>query len=153
RLIEQFELAAEEAKQVFDRQAAEIRARAEEEIDSIQQRAEEALRKQAAALVREVRPLVEGYLKTGKMSEALAIRERMRRMRVALLDPLPDPGYLHITDDDLGKTFYYEVTGRNPQTEDYYGGTVYGTDVYCGDSNLASACVHAGVLRPGETGV
>ena len=32
-------------------------------------------------------------------------------------------------------------------------GSVWGTDVYTGDSMLGTAAVHAGALKPGETGV
>jgi hypothetical protein len=48
--------------------------------------------------------------------------------------------------DQLGKTFVFRVTGAT-------GGFLYGTDVYTTDSTIASACVHAGVLKAGETGI
>jgi hypothetical protein len=151
RLIERFELSSEEARKTVERQAAQIRSRAEAEIDGIQQRADEAIRKQANALVKEIGPLLEGYLKAGKLGEALAIRDRLRGLRTCLLELLPDPGVLHISPQDYGKTFLYEVTGQaNFQDLYYFQGAVWGTDVYCGDSSLAGACVHAGILRPGE---
>ena len=31
-------------------------------------------------------------------------------------------------------------------------GPLWGTDVYTSDSSLAAACVHAGLLEPGESG-
>ena len=31
-------------------------------------------------------------------------------------------------------------------------GTIWGTDVYTTDSNLGTACVHAGLLKVGEAG-
>ena len=33
------------------------------------------------------------------------------------------------------------------------GGSIYGSDLYTTDSTLATAAVHAGLLRAGETGV
>ena len=46
--------------------------------------------------------------------------------------------------DDIGATFYFRVCGN---TE----GPVWGTDIYAGDSALATAAVHAGLVKPGET--
>jgi LCCL domain len=45
----------------------------------------------------------------------------------------------------IGKVFYFKVTGDNV-------GSIYGTDLYTTDSHLATAAVHAGVLKLGETG-
>jgi tetratricopeptide (TPR) repeat protein len=44
-----------------------------------------------------------------------------------------------------GKVLYFEVTGRN-------NGSLWGTNVYTDDSDLATASVHAGALQAGETG-
>ena len=149
-LIERFELSTGETREVVERQVAQVRSRAETEIDSIQQRADGAIRAQADVLAQAIRPLLEGYLKAGKLGGALAVRERLRGLRIGLLEVLPDPGVLHITPADYGKTFLYDVTGAADPQRTYYQSDVYGTDVYTGDCSLAGACVHAGVLRPGE---
>lgn len=47
--------------------------------------------------------------------------------------------------DRPGVVFVREVTGSE-------SGKVWGTDVYTGDSDLAAAAVHAGLLKVGETG-
>jgi hypothetical protein len=52
---------------------------------------------------------------------------------------------LRALEGKIGQSFFYEVTG-------YEHGALWGTDVYTSDSLLATACVHAGLLRPGETG-
>ena len=44
----------------------------------------------------------------------------------------------------VGQTFQFTVTGA-------LAGAVWGTDVYTDDSSVASAAIHAGVLRLGET--
>jgi hypothetical protein len=44
-----------------------------------------------------------------------------------------------------GQTLVFRVTGANE-------GPVWGTDTYTDDSSIAAAAVHAGLLRPGETG-
>jgi hypothetical protein len=48
--------------------------------------------------------------------------------------------------ENLGKSFDFRVTGAAT-------GTIWGTDIYTDDSNLATAAVHAGVVQPGETQV
>lgn len=45
-----------------------------------------------------------------------------------------------------GATYYFRVTGAAE-------GQIWGTDVYTRDSSLGAAAVHAGLLKPGETGV
>jgi hypothetical protein len=62
---------------------------------------------------------------------------------------LADPGNLVGFQAQVGKTFAFRVTAPPAGL----GGAVYGTDVYTVDSMLALAAVHAGVLRPGQTGV
>lgn len=61
--------------------------------------------------------------------------------------PLADPGNLMALAPQVGKRFAFKVKGA------VNGGALYGTDVYTADSFLAMAAVHAGVLRPGQTGV
>jgi hypothetical protein len=58
----------------------------------------------------------------------------------------PDPGNLVNFQNQLGKTFTFRVTGA-------VNGSIWGTDVYTADSNLACATVHAGVLKAGQTKV
>lgn len=48
--------------------------------------------------------------------------------------------------DPIGATYYFRVTGEST-------GPLWGTDVYTGDSVIAAAAVHAGALKPGESGV
>jgi hypothetical protein len=57
-----------------------------------------------------------------------------------------DPGTLEAFTDKMGKRLVFRVTGSTM-------GTIYGTDIYTTDSNLATAAVHAGVLKAGQTGL
>jgi hypothetical protein len=73
-------------------------------------------------------------------------------------DVMPDPGNLVAFQNEVGKSYFFRVTGAGPAAAlprgmMMLGGVVYGTDVYTIDSTLALAAVHAGVLKPGETGV
>lgn len=67
----------------------------------------------------------------------------------AEVDPInvdADPGNLLSYHDQIGKSFAFKVTGR-------VAGSVYGTITYTTDSNLATAAVHSGALKVGETGI
>jgi hypothetical protein len=66
---------------------------------------------------------------------------------VVARDVLPDPGSLTNYQNDIGKTLHFQVTGA------VNVGTVWGTGVYTSDSPLATAAVHAGLLKAGQTGV
>ena len=46
----------------------------------------------------------------------------------------------------VGATYYFRVTGEA-------AGPLWGTDVYTGDSAIAVAAVHAGIVKVGETKV
>jgi hypothetical protein len=48
--------------------------------------------------------------------------------------------------DPVGATFYFRVRGASQ-------GSLWGTDVYTGDSNLAVAAVHAGLVKVDETAI
>jgi hypothetical protein len=57
---------------------------------------------------------------------------------------LADPGNLTTYRDKVGQAFTFTVTGAT-------GGSVYGEGIYTDDSALATAAVHAGILKLGET--
>ncbi len=59
---------------------------------------------------------------------------------------LPDPDGMTQFRDRRGEVLYFRVTGTER-------GSVWGTEVYTDDSELAAAAVHAGLLKEGETGI
>ena len=63
------------------------------------------------------------------------------------IQALPDPGNMKAYETQQGKVFAFTVTGG------VGGGGLWGTDVYTTDSRLSLAAVHAGIVKPGETGV
>ena len=75
------------------------------------------------------------------------------RLTDAQIQKLVEKGYwgqcaatdLRTLESKVGQKFVFQVTGDTR-------GPLWGTDTYTTDSNLGSACVHAGVLRPGEDG-
>ena len=88
------------------------------------------------------------------IQELVAHFERQHKLSNDEISALLDQGFLasdapaRIQDlcDTPGTTYYFRVTGA---TE----GSVWGTDIYTGDSSLAIAAVHAGAIAAGETAV
>lgn len=61
-------------------------------------------------------------------------------------DVLPDPGSLTQFSHKLNEKLRFQVVGAAD-------GSVWGSDLYTADSNLATAAVHAGALEIGESGI
>jgi hypothetical protein len=81
-----------------------------------------------------------------KFADVLSVKyPTARATSTASKNVLPDPGTLHAHQASIGQTLTFKVTG-NP------GGSIWGTDMYTLDTRLATAAVHAGVLKVGETG-
>jgi hypothetical protein len=126
---------AKEMLSGFDTDVAAIRKKAEEEV---------AVRR--TRLIGELQQAQDRYTREAKLDEAVAIRDTIRRLKSAHLPVRPNPGSLYNYRGMEGEKLYFEVTGR-------VGGSLWGTDVYTGDSDLASAAVHAGALDVGQTGI
>jgi formylglycine-generating enzyme required for sulfatase activity/serine/threonine protein kinase len=74
----------------------------------------------------------------------------VRRQSGGELNPgpaAPDPGTLSQHRASVGQTLSFKVVGSATS------GPVWGSNPYTADSRLSRAAVHAGVLRPGESGV
>jgi hypothetical protein len=154
-VLEAADAAVAEVRRTAERATAAIKAEADREIDVIRKRADAETAAVQAAAAKELSPLLRGvfaelkamqagYLKDGKLDEALAVRNRLRAMRSDLFGVKPDPG--NLTDygpSDYGRTLLFEVVGSGD-------GNVWGTDQYTADSRLAVAAVHAGAVRVGE---
>jgi len=88
------------------------------------------------------------------IQELVAHFERRHQLAPEEIRALLDQGFLaadapaRIQDlcDSPGTTYYFRVTGATD-------GSVWGTDVYTGDSALAAAAVHAGAVKTGESTV
>jgi hypothetical protein len=88
------------------------------------------------------------------IQELVAHFERQNKLSPDEIRALLDQGLLasdapaRIQDlcDTPGTTFYFRVTGSTD-------GSLWGTDVYTGDSALAAAAVHAGAVKAGESAV
>jgi hypothetical protein len=83
-----------------------------------------------------------------KLSDVAAMSVNGFHDKEEVVNALPDPGTLtgYQQPQHIGKTFVFKVTGN------VGGGTIWGTGTYTLDSSLAVAAVHAGALKPGQTG-
>ena len=84
--------------------------------------------------------------RAAKLDDALVLRDAIAATIAARLGAMPDPSNLTELRGHFDRTLYFQVTGRA------YG-SIWGTDTYTDDTNLGTAAVHAGLLKPGQTGV
>jgi len=88
------------------------------------------------------------------VQELVAYFDRRGRLTKKELRQLLDQGLLAADApltmidlcDPVGATYYFRVTGEA-------AGPLWGTDVYTGDSAIAVAAVHAGLLKPGHSAI
>ena len=88
-----------------------------------------------------VQELVAYFDRRGKLSKA-----QIRRILEQGLLAADAPQHMQALCDPVGASFYFRVTGASE-------GSLWGTDIYTGDSALAVAAVHAGLVKPGESAV
>jgi hypothetical protein len=87
-----------------------------------------------------IRQLIAYFAQRGRLS-----REELEQFVAGGYWDKKKPGELPGLAKQINQSFIFQVTGD-------VVGPLWGTDVYTSDSNLATACVHAGVLQPDETG-
>jgi hypothetical protein len=116
------------------------------ESTAIRQKAEQEIQAKRQTLITTLQALQDSYTREAKLDEAVAIRNTIRQLRTSQLNVLPDPGILYEYSNRIGETFYFDVTGQ-------VGNSIWGSEVYTTDSHLATAAVHAGVLKVGQRGI
>lgn len=88
------------------------------------------------------------------IQELVGYFDRRGKLTPRQLHKLLDQGFLasdapaNMVDlcDPIGATYYFRVQGTTD-------GPVWGSDTYTGDSMLAPAAVHAGVVKDGESAI
>jgi hypothetical protein len=88
------------------------------------------------------------------VQELVAYFDRRGRLTKTQIRQLLDQGLLAADApptmidlcDPVGATYYFRVTGEA-------AGPLWGTGVYTGDSAVAVAAVHAGLVKPGESAI
>jgi len=81
-----------------------------------------------------------------KIVDLRGLRSPSAEPDAVAVNAMGDPGYLTQYGGQIGKSFFFHVTGAA-------AGSLWGTDIYTTDSTLAAAAVHCGILKPGQTGV
>jgi hypothetical protein len=127
--------------------AREVLKQYEEEEAEVYEKADADAKKWKGKTVAELQKIQDKFCRDAKLDEAVAVRDLLRGILDNAKAALPDPGNLVPTEADIGKVFYYNVTGSTT------GGAVYGTDFFVPGTFLAMAAVHSGVLKEGQRGV
>jgi hypothetical protein len=84
-----------------------------------------------------------------KLADVRHLRSAAAAAQEELRDAPPGPASLAAYQQQFGKEMTFTLTGFRPGPQQP---SLWGTDVYTLDSNLAAAAVHSGVLQPGQTG-
>jgi hypothetical protein len=126
--------------------AREVYKQHEVEVADAHKKVEADLVKGRDRTLAELKKIQDAFCKEAKLDEAVAVRDVIRMVRDGVTNALPDPGYVNNGTADIGKVFYYEVTGVTSQS-------IYGTDVYTTGSHCGMAAVHRGILKDGQKGV
>lgn len=134
------------AGEALPEDAARLVAAFDEDSEAIRAEAEEKIVRQKHELAAKLKLLQDEYCRQAKLDEAVAIRDKIRELLNEAVGAKPDPGNAFGLSDKIGSRHLFMVTGNT-------NGIVWGTDVYTTDSAIATAAVHSGVLKPGETGV
>ena len=88
-----------------------------------------------------IQELVAYFERRGRLTR-IEIRKLLEQGLLAADAPVNMTGLC----DPIGATYYFRVTGAAT-------GSLWGTDIYTGDSSLGMAAAHAGLVKPGETAV
>jgi hypothetical protein len=84
-----------------------------------------------------------------QLSDAVSVRSSALpdpepEEQMASKDAQPDPGNLKAFENQIGRSFLFQVRGGG-------GGTIWGSNPYTTDSPLAAVVVHSGLAKTGET--
>lgn len=122
----------------------------EKQVEEIQAAVEKQLQALRAKTMEGLQALQDRYTREAKLDEAVAVRDQIRALKRGMdsanVTVLPSPGRLYEYRELLNQHLYFQLTGE-------VGGSVWGTDIYTGDSSLAAAAVHAGAVEVGQTAV
>jgi hypothetical protein len=126
--------------------AARLVAAFEEDAEAQRLETERKIALERRELARKLKELQDKYTRAALLDEAVAIRDKIRSLSESSHPAQPDPGTMTAYTGRIGEKFHFRVTGN-------LSGSVYGTDVFTYDSTVATAAVHSGLLKVGETAV
>jgi hypothetical protein len=126
--------------------AREVYKEHEDAVAEIEKKVEAEFKKKQERILAELKKMQDLFCKDAKLDEAVAVRDLIRSIREGVA-AAGDPGYINNGADDIGKVFYYEVTGVTT------GQSIWGSDIYTTGSHLGMAAVHCGLLKPDQVGV
>ena len=132
--------------------AKKVLAELEKDVKAIEGKVRKEVRDRQEKALKQLQDLQDSYTKAAKLDEALAVRGVLKPLKDELQvlalggSVLADPGTLTAHRGKTDEVFYIRVTGSTD-------GQVWGSVVYTDDSPLATAAVHAGLVKKGETAI
>lgn len=132
--------------------AKKLLADLDKDVKAIEAKARKELLERQEKAVKQLEELQAGYAKAGKKGDAEAVGKAVKQLKEenAILalgaSVLADPGTLTGFRGKDNEVFYIRVVGATD-------GQVWGSDVYTDDSHLATAAVHAGLVKSGEMAI
>jgi hypothetical protein len=118
----------------YESQAAEIEHRAAEQLSALREKT-----------IAQLKALQNQYTRDSKLDAAKELGERIEEFAVSGRDDKETPPNPATWRGRTGESYVVTLTGATT-------GSIWGSDVYTDDSDLATAAVHAGVLKDGERG-
>ena len=138
---------------LVETESFEVPVAAQEILDSYHVQAEAAVTEATRKIIKyrrnaveDLKELLDRYIENKQFEEAVAVRYAIRALQIPSLQVQDDPGNLTSIRDGKQRVFHFRVTGD-------VQGTVWGSGVYTTDSDLSTAAVHTGVLKPGQTAI
>jgi hypothetical protein len=126
--------------------ARELIAQHNNDKNQIQQETRQKIRKLQLPLIAALKKMQDRYMSETSLDEAVAVRDFILLLQISYFRPLPGPESVYHLQQYVGSSFYFLIKGDD-------SGSIWGTDVYTSESQLAAAAVHAGLLKPGQTDV
>jgi len=126
--------------------AREVYKQHEQDVVEIEKKFETEVQKRREKTLVELKKAQDQFCRDAKLDEAVACRDLILVIRDRATT-LTDPGNVNHLAPDIGKVFYYQVTGV------IMGQSIYGSDIYTNGSHLGMAAVHCGLLKNGQTGI
>lgn len=121
--------------------------------ESARREAEDKIARQRLELVQRLQALQTTYTKAGDLDNAIAVRNRVRQLQAIAGLPVVTIRPASLDGATAGRSYNFSMPEDQPFDLPVKGSIarpIWGDGIYTGDSSVAVAAVHAGLVAPGE---